>query len=68
MKIINQPEKDPDTGSKKVLVEIDEDDSKILEQSLKAFEKYDTDDKKYIVKLEHDKEMIHKIWALLHPS
>ena len=69
MKITSvNPDRDPDTGKLKILVEINADDSLILEQSLKEFFKYDKDDPKYTSKLTELKTRIHELWALLHPS
>jgi len=69
MQIVGEVEKSTERPFKKhILIEIDEDDSIILEQSLLSFEKYDQDDTRYIAKLDHVKEQTHKIWALLHPS
>jgi hypothetical protein len=69
MKIIQaSAEKDPETGKLKVLVEINADDSLILEQTLLAFDKYDKDDNRYIARLNSVKEQIHKTWTLTHPS
>jgi len=69
MKITGTVEKTRDKPFKKhILVDIDEDDSLILDQALRAFDKYDPDDYKYRARLEGLKEQIHKVWALLHPS
>jgi hypothetical protein len=61
-------DKDPETGKLKILVEINSDDSLILEQALLAFDKYDKDDNRYIERLNSVKEQIHKTWAITHPS
>ncbi len=68
MEIKTSPEKNPENGILQLLIFIDRDDSLILEQALKSFDKYDKDDSKYIKKLEHVKSTIHDIWAQLHPS
>jgi hypothetical protein len=68
MDIIGSPEKNQENAKMELLVKLNADDSLILEQVLKAFDKYDKDDSKYIAKLESVKDNIHKIWALLHPS
>ena len=69
MKIMQaSAEIDSDTGKLKVLVEINSDDSLILEQALLSFEKYDKDDNRYISRLNSIKEQIHKTWTLTHPS
>ena len=67
MKIRSGVEKNLE-NKKFILVEIDADDSKIWNQAIKVFDKYDKDDYKYRARLEDNKEIIHKIWALLHPS
>jgi len=72
LKIIKEePERDPETGKKKLLIEIDEDDIIIIDQSVRKVLQttaFDKDDNKYIVRLNHVKEISHKAWTLLHPS
>jgi hypothetical protein len=64
----NLVDKDPENGKLRTQIELDADDSLILNSALQAFSEYDQDDFKYIAKLEHVKEEVHKIWAVLHPS
>jgi len=64
-------EKDPATGRNKILVEIDSNDIKIIEEALRVFEesgRFDNDDRKYIDKFNHVKEQSHIVWTLLWPS
>jgi len=69
MKIIGKVEKTRDKPFKKhILIDIDEDDAIKLDSAIRAFDKYDKDDAKYVRPLEELRQTIHDIWALLHPS
>lgn len=68
MEIINNPEKNPENGKLQLLVRLDRDESLILEQALRAFDKYDKDDNKYVTRLTHVTTVVHDIWKQLHPS
>jgi len=68
MKIFGDVEKDKETGINKILVELNADDTKILDQAIRAFDKFDEDDFEHRAKIEDLKEQLHKVWALTHPS
>ena len=53
---------------KKVILEVDEEESIILNSMVKAFTQYDKDDPKYVTKLKTLEDDIHNLWILLHPS
>jgi len=64
-------DKDPDTGRNKISVELTEDDIVILDEIVRRTlqnEEYDKDDSKYIARLKHVEEQVHKSWTILRPS
>ena len=62
---------DGSIGKKKMLIEIDEDDINIINESIRMMEQnatFDRDDQKLLARLKHVKEISHQIWTKLHPS
>lgn len=73
MKIIRGegPEKDPNTGKKKISIEIDEDDIILLEEIVRKYEQdgnFDKDDTKIKQKIKHNKEQLHEAFKIVRPS
>ena len=58
-------------GKNKLIVEIDEDDSIVINEAINMLDQrgiYDKDDRVFVGRLNHVKEVSHKMWELLHPS
>ena len=72
MKVLNpKSNRDPETGKNKILVELNEDDIVILDEAIRRIiqkEEYDKDDHKFVARLKHIEEQVHKSWTILRPS
>ena len=71
MKIISEKPNREGKGKYKLLIEIDQDDSIIIDEAINTLDQkgaFDKDDRIFIARLNHVKDISHKVWALLHPS
>lgn len=72
MKIIgDEGEKDPETGKKKIRLELDEDDVILLDEVIRKYEEdgnFDKDDHKVVQKIKHNREQLHKAFTKVRPS